>query len=522
MSYASGLTRAPRQAAAAPARSTSARTPSPAPSGNQAQLRRLQAKLKVGAVNDPLEHEADRVADLVMSGLEVSVAAAPPQISRKCTDCEEEKLQKKPAQSQTRVGEAPAIVHEALRSPGRPLDAATRAHFEPRFGHGFSRVRIHTDQRAADASRDLAAQAFTVGEHIVFGKSEYAPDRTTGQHLLAHELTHVVQQRAQGPALQRRAENCPVAEPKPPTIETMGDFIGLVERVEADAGTKNDPIATARLIARTKYDDRAWDWLLPTTKGKPGVVQIVGDGPRVCRPGGQVTTDDIASLCFKLIVSTPDGPIDPMHIIIGIVADAETLPAGTGATGLSRLADPLPASVSQRAASTWVGDVGKAAADWMVVLPLPGGRGDTKDEYMRDSAPPHDLLADIDGVVMTAKLPLSGAALDKKKSLSDNLRFYSRRGRRMRFHIFCDAERFALEADGVTLTASAKADIGQRVKDFAEWYTKNNPGILAYETAVAGSRQVSKAWVQRAEDWKWFADQFITFVQNGLASERAD
>jgi hypothetical protein len=89
MGYASGLTRATGQAAAAPARGTQARTPCPAPCGNQALLRRLQAKLKVGAVNDPLEHEADRVADQVMRMPDPGAAmtSAPPQVSRKCDKC---------------------------------------------------------------------------------------------------------------------------------------------------------------------------------------------------------------------------------------------------------------------------------------------------------------------------------------------------------------------------------------------------------------------------------------------------
>jgi len=157
----------------------------------------IQAKLKIGAVDDPLEREADRAADHVtrMHGPKDPIVVAPPQISRKCVDCqEEETLQKKPARTQIAAGEAPAIVQEALRSPGQMLDAATLAYFEPRFEHDFSRVRVHTDQAAADAARDLSAQAFTVGEHILFGEGQYAPDGAAGRRLIAHELAHVMQQ----------------------------------------------------------------------------------------------------------------------------------------------------------------------------------------------------------------------------------------------------------------------------------------------------------------------------------------
>src|SRR5207248_3083964 len=94
------------------------------------------------------------------------------------------------------VGEAPPIVHEVLRSPGQPLDAATRAFIEPRFGHDFSGVRVHTDAKAAESARAVDALAYTVGEDVVFGPDGFRPDTSAGQKLLAHELTHVLQQNA--------------------------------------------------------------------------------------------------------------------------------------------------------------------------------------------------------------------------------------------------------------------------------------------------------------------------------------
>ena len=88
----------------------------------------------------------------------------------------------------------PPIVHEVLRSAGQPLDAATRAFMEQRFGHDFSRVRVHTDPRAAGSARAVSALAYTLGQHMVFSAGQYAPGTTAGKRLLAHELTHVVQQ----------------------------------------------------------------------------------------------------------------------------------------------------------------------------------------------------------------------------------------------------------------------------------------------------------------------------------------
>ncbi len=95
---------------------------------------------------------------------------------------------------------APPIVHEALRSPGQPLDAATRATLEPRLGHDFSHVRVHTDAQAAASARSVNALAYTVGRDVVFGAGQYAPSTPHGQRLLAHELTHVIQQGTASPA----------------------------------------------------------------------------------------------------------------------------------------------------------------------------------------------------------------------------------------------------------------------------------------------------------------------------------
>jgi len=94
----------------------------------------------------------------------------------------------------SRVHHGPAIVDEILRSPGHPLDLATRNFMEPRFGHDFSRVRVHSDARAAQSARALGALAFTIGQHIVFDAKRYSPGNEVGRFLLAHELAHVVQQ----------------------------------------------------------------------------------------------------------------------------------------------------------------------------------------------------------------------------------------------------------------------------------------------------------------------------------------
>ncbi|HSS48480.1 MAG TPA: DUF4157 domain-containing protein [Thermoanaerobaculia bacterium] len=88
----------------------------------------------------------------------------------------------------------PGIVHDVLRSAGEPLSSPVRSHMESRFGRDFSQVRVHTDERSAEASQAVGARAFTAGRSIVFGAGHYQPETGPGRTLLAHELTHVVQQ----------------------------------------------------------------------------------------------------------------------------------------------------------------------------------------------------------------------------------------------------------------------------------------------------------------------------------------
>jgi hypothetical protein len=106
-----------------------------------------------------------------------------------------------PSQSST---EAPSIVNDVLRSPGQPLDGASRAFMEPRFGYDFSRVRVHADSRATKSAEAVNAQAYTVGSNIVFGPNQGGSGNSAHQRLLAHELAHVVQQdgRRSGGSLQ--------------------------------------------------------------------------------------------------------------------------------------------------------------------------------------------------------------------------------------------------------------------------------------------------------------------------------
>lgn len=143
----------------------------------------LQRKLSIGASNDPLEQEADRVADQVVAAPRHS--AVNTTVSR---------IQRSTGQTSESADAAPDSVDRVLASSGRPLEPALRQDMEQRFRHDFSRVRVHTDSTAEQSARDVNANAYTVGHNIVFGPSRFAPATQEGKRLIAHELTHVVQQ----------------------------------------------------------------------------------------------------------------------------------------------------------------------------------------------------------------------------------------------------------------------------------------------------------------------------------------
>lgn len=134
---------------------------------------------------------APRTPHLLDQQLELKPMAGP--MASPDSDREEMPVHRK-AISENEVSTDPQSIQDGLRSSTHPLDPATRSDMESRFGLDFSRVRLHTDGRAAASARGLNAQAYTVGSDIVFGAGRYAPHTEAGKKLLAHELTHVAQQ----------------------------------------------------------------------------------------------------------------------------------------------------------------------------------------------------------------------------------------------------------------------------------------------------------------------------------------
>jgi len=182
-----------------------------------------QAKLTIGQPNDKYEQEADRVADQVMHMSDADVAqrvetgtVQPMRIQRMCPECEDEMAKRQPMEEEEEVlqtkemlGQTPHLGSGVesrianMKGGGQSLDQTTRAFFEPRFGADFSNVRIHSDIRAVNVAQSTNARAFTLGQDIIFGAGEYLPNELPGRKLLAHELTHVVQQRGGQRHIQR-------------------------------------------------------------------------------------------------------------------------------------------------------------------------------------------------------------------------------------------------------------------------------------------------------------------------------
>ena len=166
----------------------------------------IQTKLRVGAVDDPLEHEADRLADRVMRMPEPTVQRAC------CAGCASGGACADEVQREATSG--PVLAHGghvdaslvSSLGPGRPLPTAERAFFEPRFGADLSAVRLHTGAQAGTAARAIDARAFTYGSDIALAPREFQPGTHAGRRPMAHELTHVVQQASLPPLIQPKTK----------------------------------------------------------------------------------------------------------------------------------------------------------------------------------------------------------------------------------------------------------------------------------------------------------------------------
>ena len=173
----------------------------------------LQRKLSIGASNDPLELEADRVADQVMSAPANSAVSSTPL-----------RIQRFSGNTNSEGDVAPTSVDRVLASSGKPLEPTLRQDMEHGFRHDFTQVRVHTGEAAEQSSKDVNANAYTVGNNIVFRTGHYAPETQQGRRLFAHELTHVIQQSGtnRGDANLQREEAS--TEDTKPRDESLGMY----------------------------------------------------------------------------------------------------------------------------------------------------------------------------------------------------------------------------------------------------------------------------------------------------------
>jgi predicted chitinase len=164
-----------------------------------------------------------------------------------CSDCDSKRLsiQRHAVSQQAAPAAAPPAVQEVLRSSGEPLDAETQALMETRLGHDFSRVRVHTDARAAESASAVDATAYTVGQQVVFGAGKYRPRDGEGRRLLAHELTHVVQQSGAGGAGGHTSE-APLEAEADRNAEAVNNARPVGVRLRAGAGAIQRQSAEAR------------------------------------------------------------------------------------------------------------------------------------------------------------------------------------------------------------------------------------------------------------------------------------
>ncbi len=221
---------------------------------------------------------------------------------------QDETLQHDLAVEQQAIHEVPPIVQEVLSSSGQHLDADTQAFMESRFGHDFSQVRVHTDERAMESAHAVNALAYTVGQDVVFGQGQYVPETSEGKKLLAHELTHVVQQ-AQMPILGiQRAEvkktSPTVAQPASQSTTAADadiEALGLAKTAKEAAKTlkKKHPdilftsgrrtvAQQAHAMASNIVQSNNRQWIKRTYQSAAKLQKWVDDNPKA------TTVDDIA------------------------------------------------------------------------------------------------------------------------------------------------------------------------------------------------------------------------------------
>lgn len=350
---------------------------------HQSAVTGVQPRLFVGAAGDRFEREADAVADQVMRHADDDPRPGEPEadaLPLSCAgDCAgRETIRRDPASpfsiddgmfvedeeqpvDDTATVQAKSMspgrpAHggglsagiQSLRSHGNPLPGTVRSFMEPRFGHDFGRVRVHTGTQASSLARDINARAFAIGRDIVFGEGQFAPQSNTGRWLIAHELAHVVQQRQAAPSVApATTAGCPPCLARDP--ET-----GAIRRVKwnpnTDTGRRSAPWGrpgpTGRVLRAAtdggtalniwRPDDNATYWCHGFTFGgsvaKGGPYSIWGqDVPTVLTDDGWKQTQSCMAANADIMVFrdangnvTHSGVIRQVESNAGVVDEAKS------------------------------------------------------------------------------------------------------------------------------------------------------------------------------------------------------
>jgi hypothetical protein len=166
-------------------------------------------------------------------------------LAGECEECGKQalSLQRATRNSELAIGQhqrVPRIVNEVLRSSGQALDAKTRTFMEPSFGHDFSNVRVHADDTAGASARAVNALAYTVGNDLVFAAGQYSPGTAKGARLIAHELTHVVQQAREGTGMQG---NLTIGQPHDSCEQEADRMADAISGTSASGGRQSATIS---------------------------------------------------------------------------------------------------------------------------------------------------------------------------------------------------------------------------------------------------------------------------------------
>jgi hypothetical protein len=259
--------------------------------------KKLQRKLSIGSTTDPLELEADRVAEQVLAN------GPTHSFSKLSAPGIQRRAEPSAAQSDEQSEAAPASVENVLAGSGSPLPAVIREDMEQRFGQNFSHVRMHTGRAAEQSAREINANAYTVGNNIVFNSGKFSPSTHEGKRLLAHELTHVVQQ--SGQTGSDITQGVPVIRRSSAPNKILRSASGNAPQTNGNAPTSQIVQIDNNVIAEIGKGNAAVAQALRQLCATPGVTVQIDRGvytAETTSPGPQVSEDEVAAR--KLLIES--------------------------------------------------------------------------------------------------------------------------------------------------------------------------------------------------------------------------